>query len=147
MHIDLENLKEVCKVLQGWGFTTKIVADEYCRYDIDATYKDQQIKIECKRRRFNQNKYNTTLINKEKYQYLVVNKGWLIITFDDAMICFKNVKDALVKFSNKYCSKTTDFKNQEKIWSIKAELDMTKAVIIAKFDNNHNIISYDNKSI
>ena len=133
MKIDNENIQQVITVLKEWGFTAQPTKDQFCRYDLDAQYKSLNLKVECKRRRFASDKYQTTLINKDKYDWLVENKGWLVVTFDDRMILFKDLKQAFVTYSEKFGAVTTDFSNKTQMWSVKAELNINKAVTIKTF--------------
>lgn len=102
--------------------------DQYSQADGWFSWNGVKYNVELKERRFISTKYKTTIINKEKYNYLLANNGILVITFDDCFYIFKNLKQAFVKDTQIYCRTTTDFSRGSYKWSTKTELDLSKGL-------------------
>ena len=109
-----------------WNLDLKITSNEFSQEDLVFTHNNKNHSVEVKRRRFNSNKYPTTIIEKSKYEYLLSHNGILVVVFDDCWIIIKNLKNAFVAETKKYARKTTDFKNQDYVLKTFVEL---------KFDN------------
>lgn len=101
--------------------------DDYSRYDGSFEYNGNTYLVEVKRRRFNSSKYKTTIINREKYDFLSRNNSILVIIFDDCLYIFKDVKKAFVRDSMKYGRITTDFGGYYG-YSNKTELNLNKGI-------------------
>ena len=110
----------------NWNLDLKITSNEFSQEDLVFTHNNKNHSVEVKRRRFNSNKYPTTIIEKSKYEYLLSHNGILVVVFDDCWIIIKNLKNAFVRETQKYARKTTDFKNQNYVLKTFVEL---------KFDN------------
>lgn len=110
----------------NWNLDLKITSNEFSQEDLVFTHNNKNHSVEVKRRRFNSNKYPTTIIEKSKYEYLLSHNGILVVVFDDCWIIIKNLKNAFVRETQKYARKTTDFKNQN--WVLKTFVEL-------KFDN------------
>ena len=110
----------------NWNLDLKITSNEFSQEDLVFTHNNKNHSVEVKRRRFNSNKYPTTIIEKSKYEYLLSHNGILVVMFDDCWIIIKNLKNAFVRETQKYARKTTDFKNQNYVLKTFVEL---------KFDN------------
>ena len=110
----------------NWNLDLKITSNEFSQEDLVFTHNNKNHSVEVKRRRFNSNKYPTTIIEKSKYEYLLSHNGILVVVFDDCWIIIKNLKNAFVRETQKYARKTTDFKNQNYV---------LKTFIELKFDN------------
>ena len=110
----------------NWNLDLKITSNEFSQEDLVFTHNNKNHSVEVKRRRFNSNKYPTTIIEKSKYEYLLSHNGILVVVFDDCWIIIKNLKKAFVREAQKYARKTTAFKNQN--WVMKDFIEL-------KFDN------------
>lgn len=112
--------------------------DDYSRYDGTFNWNGIDYIIEVKRRRFNSNKYPTTIINRDKFDMLSRNNSILVIIFDDGVYIFKDIKQAFIKDSMKYGCSTTDFGGTYG-YSLKIELSLKKAI---KIDVNTEFSNY-----
>lgn len=110
----------------NWNLDLKITSNEFSQEDLVFTHNNKNHSVEVKRRRFNSNKYPTTIIERSKYEYLLSHNGILVVVFEDCWIIIKNLKKAFVRETQKYARKTTDFKNQN--WVLKTFIEL-------KFDN------------
>lgn len=110
----------------NWNLDLKITSNEFSQEDLVFTHNNKNHSVEVKKRRFNSNKYPTTIIEKSKYEYLLSHNGILVVVFEDCWIIIKNLKNAFVRETQKYARKTTDFKNQN--WVLKTFVEL-------KFDN------------
>lgn len=128
MKTDIRSLvltKRLFKELYNIDITWNI--DEFSRADGYFTFNGKEYLIECKARRFPSNKYKTTIINRDKFEYLSRNNSILVIIFQDGMYIFKDIKKAVVRDSLKYGRTTTDFGGYYR-YSLKTELDLNKAI-------------------
>ena len=128
MKTDIRSLvftKRLFKELYNIDITWNI--DEFSKADGYFTFNRKEYLIECKARRFPSNKYKTTIINRDKFEYLSRNNSILVIIFQDGMYIFKDIKKAVVRDSLKYGRTTTDFGGYYK-YSLKTELDLNKAI-------------------
>lgn len=112
-----------------YGIDIEWSKNDYSRYDGTFKWNNIDYIIEVKRRRFKSDKYDTTLINREKFDLLARNNSVLVIIFDDGVYIFKDVKKAFVRDSYKYGRSTTDF-DGEYGYSLKTELSLNKAIKI-----------------
>lgn len=112
-----------------YGIDIEWSKDDYSRYDGTFKWNNIDYIIEVKRRRFKSDKYDTTLINREKFDLLARNNSVLVIIFDDGVYIFKDVKKAFVRDSYKYGRSTTDFGGRYG-YSLKTELSLNKAIKI-----------------
>ena len=126
----LETLKELFK--ENWKIDLNIYEDQYHKTDMWFDWNGSTRDIEVKRRRFNSNKYPTTIVNLEKYYELINRKAILVVMFDDCWYICKDVKKAYVATTSMYARQTTDFGGKYR-WSDKIELDLTK---FARYEYN-----------
>lgn len=112
-----------------YGIDIEWSKNDYSRYDGTFKWNNVDYIVEVKRRRFKSDKYNTTLINRDKFDLLARNNSVLVIIFDDGVYIFKNVKKAFVRDSYKYGRSATDF-DGEYGYSLKTELSLNKAIKI-----------------
>ena len=128
MKTDIRSLvftKRLFKELYNIDITWNI--DEFSRADGYFTFNGKEYIIECKARRFPSSKYKTTIVNRDKFEYLSRNNSILVIIFQDGMYIFKDIKNAVVRDSLKYGRTTTDFGGYYR-YSLKTELDLNKAI-------------------
>lgn len=128
MKTDIRSLvftKRLFKELYNIDITWNI--DEFSKADGYFTFNRKEYLIECKARRFPSSKYKTTIINRDKFEYLSRNNSILVIIFQDGMYIFKDIKNAVVRDSLKYGRTTTDFGGYYR-YSLKTELDLNKAI-------------------
>lgn len=110
-----------------YGIDIEWSKNDYSRYDGTFKWNDVDYIVEVKRRRFKSDKYDTTLINRDKFDLLARNNSVLVIIFDDGVYIYKDVKRAFIKDSMKYGRSTTDFGGEYK-YSLKTELSLKKAI-------------------
>lgn len=108
-----------------WGIKLHIFDDIFNRTDCWFDWKDKTYEVEVKRRRFNSNKYPTTIINLDKYKELARRKALLVIMFDDCWYVCKDVRTAYINKTCIYARRTTDWDGAYE-WSYKVELDLNK---------------------
>ena len=128
MKTDIRSLvftKRLFKELYNIDVTWNI--DKFSKADGYFTFNGKEYLIECKARRFPSSKYKTTIINRDKFEYLSRNNSILVIIFQDGMYIFKDIKKAVVRDSLKYGRTTTDFGGYYR-YSLKTELDLNKAI-------------------
>lgn len=126
MKTDNESLQQLSDMfLDRWGIKLNTYKDIYHRTDMWFEWDGKQIDIEVKRRRFNSDKYPTTIVNEDKYVELLKKKAILVIMFDDCWYVCKDVRKPFIKSTPMYARHTTDFGGNYE-WSNKVELDLTK---------------------
>lgn len=112
-----------------YGIDIEWSKNDYSRYDGTFKWNNVDYIVEVKRRRFKSDKYDTTLINRDKFDLLARNNSVLVIIFDDGVYIFKDVKKAFVRDSYKYGRSATDFDGEYR-YSLKTELSLNKAIKI-----------------
>ena len=123
---DNESLALLARMFKAkWGITLNTYEDLYSRTDCWFEWDTKSYDVEVKRRRFNSNKYPTTIINYDKYKELVKRNAILVIMFDDCWYICKNVRKAYLKTTPMYARHTTDWVGEWE-WSNKVELDLNK---------------------
>lgn len=125
-----------------YGIDIEWSKNDYSRYDGTFKWNDVDYIVEVKRRRFKSDKYDTTLINRDKFDLLARNNSVLVIIFDDGVYIYKDVKRAFIKDSMKYGRSTTDFGGEYK-YSLKTELSLKKAIKLEIDTTFSNYISND----
>lgn len=118
---------------QRWGIKLHTYEDIYNRTDCWFDWKDKSYDVEVKRRRFNSDKYPTTIINLDKYKELVKRSAILICMFDDCWYVCKDVASAYIKTTSMYARHTTDWDGEYE-WSYKVELNLNKFTKYDYFD-------------
>lgn len=130
MKTDIRSLVFIANLFRNkFGIDINWCKNQFSRWDGTFKYKNKDFICEVKRRRFNSDKYPTTIINRDKFEVLSRNNSLLIIIFDDGVYVFKDVKKAFIKDSMKYGRSTTDFGGYYG-YSLKTELDLKKAIKI-----------------
>lgn len=119
----LEKLKSIFK--ERWDIDLHIYEDQFHKTDMYFEWNGRLRDIEVKKRRFNSDKYPTTIINLQKYNELVFRDAILVVMFDDCWYLCKDVRSAYVKCTEMYARWTTDF-GGDYCWSAKVELDLNK---------------------
>lgn len=123
---DTASLNTVSKLFKNhWGIDVEWSKDIYSRMDGSFKWKDKEHLLEVKCRRFEKDKYPTTIIDYGKYQQLVDNQAVLVVLFDDCWGICKDVKRAFLKETEIYCRRCTDFPSESR-WSSKVELDLNE---------------------
>lgn len=121
----LETLKGIFK--ERWDIDLNTYEDTYHRTDMWFNWNGKTRDIEVKRRRFDSNKYPTTIINLDKFKELVVKNALLVIMFNDCWYICKDVRKAYMQVTSMYARHTTDFGGNYE-WSDKVELDLGKFI-------------------
>lgn len=126
MKTDNESLQQLHNIfLQRWGIELNTYKDQFHRTDMWFEWNGTTKDVEVKRRRFQSNKYPTTIINEDKFVELCKKNACLVIMFDDCWFVCKNVRSAYIKTTSMYARHTTDFGGNYE-WSNKIELDLSK---------------------
>jgi len=126
MKTDSESLKQLTDIFQSrWGIDLNTYEDIYHRTDMWFEWNGSKRDVEVKRRRFQSNKYPTTIINEDKFVELCKKNACLVIMFDDCWFVCKNVRSAYIKTTSMYARHTTDFGGNYE-WANKIELDLNK---------------------
>lgn len=126
MKTDNESLQQLHNIfLQRWGIELNTYKDQFHRTDMWFEWNGTTKDVEVKRRRFQSNKYPTTIINEDKFVELCKKNACLVIMFDDCWFVCKNVRSAYIKTTSMYARHTTDFGGNYE-WSNKIELDLNK---------------------
>jgi len=126
MKTDNESLQQLHNIfLQRWGIELNTYKDQFHRTDMWFEWNGTTKDVEVKRRRFQSNKYPTTIINEDKFIELCKKNACLVIMFDDCWFVCKNVRSAYIKTTSMYARHTTDFGGNYE-WSNKIELDLNK---------------------
>lgn len=126
MKTDLESLNKLTKIFNDkWGIQLNIYKDTFHRTDMWFEWNGKTRDVEVKKRRFNSDKYPTTIINEDKFLELLKNRACLVVMFDDCWYVCKNVARAYLKTTPMYARHTTDFGGNYE-WSNKVELDLNK---------------------
>lgn len=118
-------------------------SDQYSRADGYFNWNGVDYLIEVKRRRFNRSKYPTTIVNRDKFEFLGRNHSILVVIFDDGLWICKDVKKAFVKDDLKWGRHTTDFGGNYE-YSLKTELSLKKGewydvdTTFSKYDKQRN---------
>lgn len=124
MKTDNESLALLARMFKAkWGIDLHTYEDIYNRTDCWFDWNDKSYDVEVKRRRFNSDKYPTTIINYEKYKELVKRGAMLVVMFDNKWGILKNVRSGYLKVTPMYARHTTDWDGQYE-WSFKVELDL-----------------------
>lgn len=120
---ELESIEFFCHQLEYSGFTnvqaTQLI-NQYCHYDVQATYNNKKCRFELKRRDFESFTYNDSVIEYSKYKEFVediingqIYKGFVVSFFNDIYtiddICSEHT------LSIKQAAKTTEFDQHAKI--------------------------------
>lgn len=121
---DNESLALLARMFKAkWGITLNTYEDLYSRTDCWFEWDTKSYDVEVKRRRFNSDKYPTTIINYDKYKELVKKGAILVVMFDDKWGILKNVRKAFVRETKIYCNHCTDFPSYPE-WGSKVELNL-----------------------
>lgn len=127
MKPDKESIDKIIDIFQKkWHLNLSKFEYKYSRTDLYLTKDDGTIReIEVKRRRFNSNRYPTTIIDLSKYNELIKRNACLIVMFDDRWAILTDVESAYLKTTDMYCKSTTYFGGN---WRMdpKVELDLSK---------------------
>lgn len=111
--------------MKRWGIKLNTYDFIYNRTDCWFDWNDKTYEVEVKRRRFNSDKYPTTIINLDKYKELVSRKAILVVMFNDCWYVCKDVASAYIKTTSMYARHTTDWEGEYE-WSYKVELNLNK---------------------
>lgn len=121
---DKDSLESLTKIFNDrWGIQLNIYPDQFHRTDCWFEWEGDTIDVEVKKRRFNSDKYKTTIINLDKYIELLKRKSILVVMFDDCFYIFKNLKKAAIGVTQMWARKTTDWGGNY-IYSDKVELNL-----------------------
>lgn len=111
--------------MKRWGIKLNTYDFIFNRTDCWFDWNDKTYEVEVKRRRFNSDKYPTTIINLDKYKELVNRKAILVVLFNDCWYICKDVASAYIKTTSMYARHTTDWAGEYE-WSYKVELNLNK---------------------
>lgn len=109
--------------MKRWGIKLNTYDFIYNRTDCWFDWNDKTYEVEVKRRRFNSDKYPTTIINLDKYVELCKRNAILICMYNDCWGICKNVRKAFVRETKIYCNHCTDFPSNPE-WGSKVELSL-----------------------
>ena len=119
----IDALKDI--FLDKWGIQLNEYEDQYHRTDVWFNWNGATKDIEVKKRRFNKDKYPTTVIDADKFVSLVKGKAFLVVMFDDCWGICKNVRDAYVTCTQMWARRCTDFA-ADYYWKNEVELSLDK---------------------
>lgn len=127
MRVDTKSMIVLKKIFKDTlNVDITITEDEMSKNDFYFTWKGNEWIGESKVRRFNKDKYPETLINKDKYQFLIKNNSMLCIFFYDGLYVCQDIKKAYKYEKDVYCKDKTDFDGGKYCWSTKVYLDLSK---------------------
>lgn len=127
MKVDTKSLMVLKKVIKDkLGVDAEITKDEMARYDLFFSYKGKEWIGESKVRRFGYSQYKDTMINEDKYNFLIKNNAMLFVFFYDGLYVCQDIAKAFKYKKEIYCKNKTDFSGGYNTWSTKVYLDLDK---------------------
>ena len=119
----LERLSQIFK--EKWDIDLHTYEDQYHRTDMWFDWKGQPKDIEVKRRRFDREKYPTTIVDADKFVELCKKNACLVVMFNDKWGICKDVRKAFIKVTQMWARRCTDFA-ADYYWKNMAELDLNE---------------------